>query len=94
MGGEIVVKVGEYSLCNIAHSNSLIVILRSGNGQIDINHVVGEERGKDDKRCSLKLSIATEEIIHHHHSYKRIIAGVAKVHQLTKPMPRHGLMEQ
>ena len=90
VGVEIVVQVGEDALCDLVFAHRLEVVLRSGDGQEDENHVIDEEGSKYDGRGAFKLFVPAKEVKARYECYHGEVAGISEVHQFAKNMVWNG----
>jgi len=84
VGGEIVVNIGKYALCDVLNACCQIIVLWTRDRQEDKHNVIDEERSQDDEGRTVELLITAEEVKQCYKSDHREIRNVAQVHEFAE----------
>ena len=82
---EIIADGWKYTVQNILHADSRKIELRSCHGHEDIDEVIEEEGGDDDKGNLLQQVEAADEVPQHDDQHHGIVEEIAHVERLAHP---------
>lgn len=70
-------QIGKHAGSDVLDAHGLIVVLGACDGQENEKDVIDEERREDHEHRTVELLVAEQQGEERHHSYQRVIGGVA-----------------